>query len=102
MEQHPGKATQLRYQFGTVAQAHRDEWIFGDHLRRLRALLARDAELCEAVREVLRRRPCPSRESFYRLRSAGIIAGDSSSDARLRCELYAAYLRQHLLDGEAC
>lgn len=82
------------------AQAHRDEWIFGDHLRRLRALLARDPELGEAVGKVLRGHGCPTRESFYRLRSAGVLAGDSAGDARLRCELYATYLRQHLLDTD--
>src|SRR5439155_12311019 len=35
-------------------QADRDEGIFGDHLRRILVLLARNPELCEVVREVLR------------------------------------------------
>ena len=35
-------------------QADRDEGIFGDHLRRMLVLLARDPDLCEAVRGVLR------------------------------------------------
>jgi hypothetical protein len=38
--------------------------------------------------------PCPTVESFYRLRSAGLIAGDSANDARPRCRLYAAYLKE--------
>jgi DNA-binding SARP family transcriptional activator len=72
------------------------EWIFGDHLRRLRALLARDPALGDAMREVLQGRPCPTPESFYRLRSAGLLTGDAEGDARPRCQLYAVYLERHL------
>jgi hypothetical protein len=79
------------------AQADRDEGIFGDHLRRMLVLLARDASLTDVVRAILRGEPCPNPESFYRLRSAGLIAGGSPSDARLRCQLYASYLKRHLL-----
>jgi DNA-binding SARP family transcriptional activator len=78
-------------------QALRDDGIFGEHLRRIAALIARDADLLEAVRAVLEGRPCPTRDCFYRLRSAGILAGESLSEARFRCPLYAAYLRRHLL-----
>jgi hypothetical protein len=39
---------------------------------------------------------CPTVESFYRLRSAGLIAGDSAQEARPRCRLYAAYLKERL------
>jgi hypothetical protein len=73
-----------------------DEWIFGDHLRRILALLRRDTELQEAVGEILRGHPCPTLESFYRLRSAGVIAGEFERDARPRCRLYAIYLSRHL------
>jgi hypothetical protein len=82
------------------AQAHRDEWIFGDHLRRMRALLARSPELENAVREALQGRPCPTREAFYRLRTAGIMTGHADGEARLRCELYARYLARHLLPDD--
>src|SRR5207253_2671198 len=34
------------------AQAARDEWIYGDHLRRILVLLARDPELCDIVRGI--------------------------------------------------
>src|SRR5205085_2338110 len=78
------------------AQAARDEWIFGDHLRRLFSQLQRDDDLCEAVRRVLSGEPCPTLESFYRLRSAGVLVGESAADARLRCQLYVTYLAQHL------
>jgi DNA-binding SARP family transcriptional activator len=73
------------------------QWIYGDHLRRMLKLLERDADLCEIVKGVLRGGPGPSEESFYRLRSAGILAGRSESDARPRCGLYAAYLERHLI-----
>jgi hypothetical protein len=79
------------------AQAARDEGIYGDHLRRILVLLAKDPALTEVVRGVLRDQPCPTPESFYRLRSAGVIAGNAPTDARPRCRLYATYLRRHLL-----
>ena len=78
------------------AQADHDEGLFGDHLQRLLLSLSRDAELCDAVRGLLRGQPCPTLESFYRLRSAGLVSGNSMSDARPRCQLYAAYLERHL------
>jgi hypothetical protein len=80
-----------------AARADRDEGIFGDHLRRMLGALARDADLCAAVRAVLRHEKCPTEESFYRLRSAGIIQGVSAGSAEPRCRLYAAYLERHLL-----
>jgi hypothetical protein len=78
-------------------QSDRDEGPFGDHLRRILVLLTRDPVLCAAIQEVLQGRPCPTQESFYRLRSAGVISGDSTCDARPRCQLYATYLERHLL-----
>jgi hypothetical protein len=79
------------------AQADSDEGVFGDHLRRILVLLARDEELTGIVRGVLRGGPCPTPESFYRLRSAGVMHGTSPNDVRPRCRLYANYLRRHLL-----
>lgn len=79
------------------ALADRDEGPFGDHLRRILVLLARDPALCEVVRGVLRGEPCPTVEDFYRLRSAGVMAGDSAQDVKPRCQLYATYLQRHLL-----
>ncbi len=79
------------------ATADRDEGPFGDHLRRILVLLARDPLLCDAAREVLRGRPSPTPETFYRLRSAGVMAGESARDAKPRCQLYATYLERHLL-----
>jgi hypothetical protein len=78
------------------AQADRDEGIFGDHLRRMLVLLVNNPELCDAVQEVLQGRPCPNSERFYRLRSAGVLAGETAQTARLRCRLYESYLLSHL------
>ena len=79
------------------ALADRDEGPFGDHLRRILVLLARDPALCEVVRSILRGEPCPTVEDFYRLRSAGVMAGDSAQEVKPRCQLYATYLKRHLL-----
>jgi len=77
--------------------ADQDEGPFGDHLRRILVLLARDAALTEAMREVLRGNPCPTTDSFYRLHSTGLVSGHSAREATLRCPLYANYLERHLL-----
>jgi len=74
-----------------------DEGIFGDHLRRILVMLAKNPQLLEVVRVMLRGRRCPTQESFYRLRTAGIMTGDSMQDARLRCQVYESYLKHHLL-----
>ena len=76
--------------------AIQEDGMFGDHLRRFLVLLVRDAALCDVMRAVLRGQPCPSAEYFYKLRSAGILAGESVADARPRCRLYADYLNRHL------
>jgi serine/threonine protein kinase len=79
------------------ALADQDEGPFGDHLRRILVLLARDPALTEAMREVLRGKPCPTTDSFYRLHSTGLVSGHSAREAKLRCPLYANYLKRHLL-----
>ncbi|HZE68953.1 MAG TPA: serine/threonine-protein kinase [Pyrinomonadaceae bacterium] len=77
--------------------ADEDEGPFGDHLRRILVLLARDPALTEAMREVLRGKPCPTTDTFYRLRSTGLVSGHSAREATLRCPLYAKYLERQLL-----
>jgi class 3 adenylate cyclase len=77
-------------------EAVRDDGIFGDHLRRLLTLLAREETLCDAMRHILMGQPCPSPSSFYRLWSGGVVTGDSAREARPRCELYEIYLRRSL------
>jgi DNA-binding SARP family transcriptional activator len=78
------------------AQAGRETGPFANHLHRLLASLVPDTALCDVVRTVMRGGPCPTDESFYRLRSAGVLVGESPGDARPRCTLYAAYLERHL------
>jgi DNA-binding winged helix-turn-helix (wHTH) protein len=78
-------------------QADHEEGLFGDHLRRMLIALQNDSGLCEAVRNMLREQPGLAISDFYRLRSAGVLTGNSPQDARLRCELYAKYLKKRLL-----
>jgi len=78
-------------------QACRDEGPFGDHLRRILFLLAQDQGLCNAMRELLAGRHTAGTDEFYRLRSAGIVAGESAREMQPRCELYHRYLKRHLM-----
>ena len=79
-------------------EADKDDGIFGDHLRRILVLLAKDPDLTETLKGVTEGKPCPTPESFYRLRSAGIIHGDSQTACNTRCALYARFLKRHLAD----
>jgi hypothetical protein len=78
-------------------RADQDDGPFSDHLRRLAVSLTQDRALSEVVRRVLKGSSSVGTESFYRLRSAGLMAGDSERDVKLRCQLYATYLEKHLL-----
>jgi DNA-binding SARP family transcriptional activator len=80
--------------YSMQAEACRDDGPFGDHLRRLAFALCQDETLLNAVRATLQGKPCPTLESFYRLRSAGVIVGRSPQDARMRCGLYRRFLEQ--------
>jgi hypothetical protein len=68
--------------------ARRETGPLGEHLRRLRTVLQVDAVLDRAMSAVVAGEACPDRDSFYRLRSAGLIAGASPTEARPRCGLY--------------
>jgi hypothetical protein len=78
------------------ARASAEDGPYGDHLHRILALLARDQNLLEEVRAVVDGGPCSVEEKFYRLRSAGVITGDSPQRARIRCEVYQTYLDRHI------
>jgi nucleotide-binding universal stress UspA family protein len=80
-----------------TSQAARDEGPFGDHLRRILVSLAQDQTLCDVVRKLLSGRPSSTMDAFYRLRSAGVVSGESAREMRPRCRLYATYLARHLL-----
>ncbi len=79
------------------ARVVQDEGPYGDHLRRILLSLSQDHALSEVVRGILQGNAQPDAESFYRLRSAGLMMGESPRDVRPRCQLYASYLEQHLL-----
>jgi hypothetical protein len=79
-----------------VEVADTDEGPFGDHLRRILVLLARDEKLLDVVRDFVHGQPIPDPHSFYRLRSGGLIVGTSAQDARFRCAIYRSYLGRHL------
>ena len=79
------------------AQAARDEGPFGDHLRRILVSLAQDQALCDAMKGVLAGRPPSNPELFYRLRSSGVVTGESVRLMHPRCRLYEIYLMRHLL-----
>lgn len=78
------------------ARSASDDGPFGDHLRRMSAALAQDRTMLQAMINVIEDGECPTVESFYRLRSAGLITGNSAQEARPRSRLYAAYLKEHL------
>jgi DNA-binding SARP family transcriptional activator len=78
-----------------IALAEQDDGLFSDPLRRLVTAIRRDETLSAAVRALLCGEPCPSEESFYRLRSAGVIAGKNTREAWFRCRLYHDFLKRH-------
>lgn len=84
--------------------SQKDGWheeLFAIPLQRARSLLASDAALAGAMRHVLTGPARLDAQAFLRLRSAGLVTGESPTDARLPCELYAGHLRRHLLEGSA-
>jgi serine/threonine protein kinase len=80
-----------------AAGAARDEGPYGDHLRRIFVSLNQDPALCDVVRSVIGGKHPSSTDSFYRLRSSGIMAGECARDMKLRCQLYEQYLSRHLI-----
>ncbi|MCX6360988.1 MAG: AAA-like domain-containing protein [Armatimonadetes bacterium] len=64
---------------------------FSDLLQSLRQSIEADPELTEAVACLKRDGACSER-GFFRLRSAGVLAGETRSNARWRCGLYAERL----------
>jgi len=74
-----------------------EEGIFGDHLQRMLVSLERDQALLASLRAFLVEQTVPNLPHFFRLRSAGVLAGESPQNARPRCELYAHFLKKRLL-----
>jgi hypothetical protein len=78
------------------ARADQDDGPFGDHLHRLLTVLAPHPELLGAVGQMLGGGPRPASELFFRLRAAGVVSGASSAECRMRCGIYASYLKREL------
>jgi DNA-binding winged helix-turn-helix (wHTH) protein len=76
--------------------ADRDDGPFGDHLSRMLISLQYDQDLLHELRGFVLRGSTLSNSAFYRLRSAGVLAGDGADQPRARCDLYARYLSKHL------
>lgn len=76
--------------------ADRDDGPFGDHLSRMLISLHHDQDLLRELRDFVLTGSTLSNSAFYRLRSAGVLAGDSADQPRPRCDLYARYLKKHL------
>jgi serine/threonine protein kinase len=69
---------------------------FTAHLRHTAGLVTSEVSLLNAVASLLDGKGCPGAESYFQLRSAGLVAGDSPRQARFRCELYARFFRELL------
>jgi AAA domain-containing protein/TIR domain-containing protein/adenylate/guanylate cyclase family protein len=93
---HEMASSNLRFHDFEV-QAGRDEGPFGDHLRRLLVSLAEDVTLSNFARDMLSGKHNAPVEVFYRLRSSGLVSGESAREMTPRCKLYATYLARHLL-----
>ena len=76
--------------------ADRDDGPFGDHLNRLLISLQQDQTLLQELRGFVLSGTKLSNTGFYRLRSAGVLTGETVDDPRLRCNLYVRYLKKHL------
>jgi len=79
-----------------IQSADHDDGPFGDHLNRLLFSLQQDQHLLQELRGFLLSDSTLSNNAFYRLRSAGVLSGDSADEPRPRCDLYARYLKKHL------
>lgn len=77
--------------------ARTDDGPFGEHLRRIVLALRKADDLSAAVAGLLQGQNGLSADAFYRLRTAGIICGDSPRNAEMRCDLYHDYLSRYLL-----
>lgn len=68
---------------------------FGTHLRRLR-LVTKNHDQLEVIHSVLRGSDTRNNDAFLHLRSAGVVIGDDCQSIRMRCGIYADYLRNFL------
>jgi len=79
------------------ANADADDGPYGDHLKRILFKLAGNEGLRDVLRGLLQGKPIPDAMTFYRLRSAGLVAGPSAKEAQFRCAIYRKFLARHLV-----
>ncbi len=79
------------------AHADADDGPYGDHLKRILFKLAGNEALKDVLRGLLQGHPIPDAMTFYRLRSAGFVAGPSAKEAQFRCAIYRKFLARHLV-----
>lgn len=77
-------------------KADQDDGPFADHLSRLLISLRQDDELLEELRGFVVSGSRLTNHAFYRLRSAGVLSGETAGEPRARCNLYARYLKKRL------
>jgi len=78
------------------SQVDMDEGPFGDHLRRILIMVARDKRTLDVITRFSHGEPLPDQMTFYNLRSGGLISGHSPENATFRCAIYESYLKRHL------
>lgn len=81
---------------GLLDAPEREANPYEGHLRQLSLAVRRDPELSETLRQTLEGHVYPDAGAFYRLRSAGILIGETHKHARARCDLYARFFRRYL------
>lgn len=74
------------------SEAGLDSGPLSDHLLRMLLSLVKEPSLVAFVGDLLAGRPVSDVASFYRLRSAGIVRGNTVREAEFRCHLYKTYL----------
>lgn len=82
-----------------LSQAGSENGPFGDHLRRHLSRFSERPELARAILNVIRQQRCPDELLYNRLLGAGLVQPRQGECVLPRCELYAAYFREHLQNG---
>ncbi|MBV8208180.1 MAG: AAA-like domain-containing protein [Acidobacteria bacterium] len=77
-----------------AANASNTDGPFGEHLRHVAAILERNPTLQSAITGILNGKSAVPPSVFYRLRSIGLVDGNSPRKAHPRCQLYRHYLRK--------
>lgn len=105
-EGHPYLAQQAMYMIASrkktldsllVDSTTAEDGPFYDHLVHYRHILESDPDLQQGMRDVITNGSCSGYEIFERLRSIGLIMGQSNQQARPRCMLYREYFRRVFL-----